>query len=142
MIRRPPRSTRTDTLFPYTTLFRSELHLHGGRAVVNAVLAALSQEERLREARPGEFTRRAFENGRIDLSEAEGLADLLFAETEAQRRGAIAMVEGPFSRRAAVWAMDLLCISALVAFVLDFLVLDASSEGCVVTRYFLSLNIE
>src|SRR3546814_2935944 len=77
MIRRPPRSTRTDTLFPYTTLFRSELHLHGGRAVVNAVLAALSQEERLREARPGEFTRRAFENGRIDLSEAEGLADLL-----------------------------------------------------------------
>src|SRR3546814_13684684 len=63
----------------------AELHLHGGRAVVNAVLAALSQEERLREARPGEFTRRAFENGRIDLSEAEGLADLLFAETEAQR---------------------------------------------------------
>src|SRR3546814_17427476 len=99
MIRRPPNSTLTVPLFPSTTLFRS-----------NAVLAALSQEERLREARPGEFTRRAFENGRIDLSEAEGLADLLFAETEAQRRGAIAMVEGHFSRRVAVWEMDLLRI--------------------------------
>src|SRR3546814_18224059 len=115
MIRRPPRSTRTDTLFPYTTLFRS-----GGRAVVNAVLAALLREECLREARPGEFTRRAFENGRIDLSEAEGLADLLFAETEAQRRGAIAMAEGHFSRRVAVWEKDLLSISALVEGPLDF----------------------
>src|SRR3546814_19590929 len=92
----------------------AELHLHVGSGVLIAVLAALSQEERLREARPGEFTRRAFENGRIDLSEAEGLADLLFAETEAQRRGAIAMVEGHLSRRVDVWEMDLIRISAFV----------------------------
>src|SRR3546814_15868346 len=131
MIRRPPRSTRTDTLFPYTTLFRSELHLHGGRAVVNAVLAALSQEERLREARPGEFTRRAFENGRIDLSEAEGLADLLFAETEAQRRGAIAMVEGHFYGRVAFWEMTFLRISALWESGLVFSDMVAFREGAV-----------
>ena len=66
----------------------AELHLHGGRSVVAAVLAALAGMEGLREAKPGEFTRRAFENGRIDLAEAEGLADLLTAETQSQRRAA------------------------------------------------------
>ncbi|MBK5265327.1 MAG: tRNA uridine-5-carboxymethylaminomethyl(34) synthesis GTPase MnmE [Alphaproteobacteria bacterium] len=98
----------------------AELHLHGGRAVVQAVLSALAVQEGLREALPGEYTRRAFENGRIDLSEAEGLADLLFAETEAQRRSAIAMAEGHFSRRVVQWQSDLLHISALVEAELDF----------------------
>ncbi|HKR17535.1 MAG TPA: tRNA uridine-5-carboxymethylaminomethyl(34) synthesis GTPase MnmE [Rhizorhapis sp.] len=109
----------------------AELHLHGGRAVVQAVLSALAQCEGLREALPGEFTRRAFENGRIDLSEAEGLADLLFAETEAQRRSAIAMAEGHFSRRVAAWQKELLRISALVEAELDFSDEDDVPDGAV-----------
>jgi tRNA modification GTPase len=109
----------------------AELHLHGGRAVVHAVLAALGRLPGLREAMPGEFTRRAFENGRIDLSEAEGLADLLFAETEAQRRSAIAMAEGHFSRRVAAWQAELLTISALVEAELDFSDEDDVPEGAV-----------
>jgi tRNA modification GTPase len=68
-----------------------EYQCHGGRAVVDAVLAALTSIEGLRPATEGEFTRRAFANGRIDLTEAEGLADLLSAETESQRRAAMAI---------------------------------------------------
>jgi tRNA modification GTPase len=109
----------------------AELHLHGGRAVVHAILAALGRLPGLREALPGEFTRRAFENGRIDLSEAEGLADLLFAETEAQRRSAIAMAEGHFSRRVAAWQRELLTISALVEAELDFSDEDDVPDGAV-----------
>ncbi|HEX2148304.1 MAG TPA: tRNA uridine-5-carboxymethylaminomethyl(34) synthesis GTPase MnmE, partial [Pseudorhizobium sp.] len=66
-----------------------ELHLHGSRAVVNAVLAELSGLEGLRSAEAGEFSRRAFENGRLDLVEAEGLSELIAAETEMQRRLAV-----------------------------------------------------
>ena len=72
----------------------AEFHLHGGRAVVDGVEEALAKIEGLRKARAGEFTRRAFANGRIDLAEAEGLADLLSAETELQRRAAIANAGG------------------------------------------------
>src|SRR3989440_9640177 len=67
----------------------AELHLHGGRAVVAAVLEALGKLPGLRSAEAGEFTRRAFENGRLDLTAVEGLADLVFAETEAQRAPAM-----------------------------------------------------
>ncbi|MEE4451964.1 tRNA uridine-5-carboxymethylaminomethyl(34) synthesis GTPase MnmE [Novosphingobium resinovorum] len=98
----------------------AELHLHGGRAVVNAVEAALAQMPGLRRAVPGEFTRRAFANGRIDLAEAEGLADLLSAETELQRRSAIAMAGGVLSRQVEQWRDGLLGISAAVEAVLDF----------------------
>jgi tRNA modification GTPase len=76
----------------------AELHLHGGRAVVAAVEAALAATPGLRRAEAGEFTRRAFENGRIDLAEAEGLADLLAAETESQRVQALGMASGHVSR--------------------------------------------
>lgn len=107
----------------------AELHLHGGRAVVHAVLATLGRCNGLREARPGEYTRRAFENGRIDLNEAEGLADLLFAETEAQRRSAIAMAEGHFSGHVALWQIELLKISALVEAELDFSDEDDVPDG-------------
>ena len=86
----------------------AELHLHGGRAVVAAVLAALAAMTGLRAAEPGEFTRRAFENGRIDLSEAEGLADLLAAETESQRRAALALAGGALSRQVEAWQARLL----------------------------------
>ncbi len=75
-----------------------EFHVHGGRAVADAVLAALSSLDGLRLAEPGEFTRRALENGRIDLTEAEGLADLIEAETESQRRAALAVAEGGLRR--------------------------------------------
>lgn len=102
----------------------AELHLHGGRAVVAAVHAALGAMTGLREAEAGEFTRRAFENGRIDLAEAEGLADLLAAETEAQRRSALALAEGALGRKVEGWQRALLAISAKVEADLDF-----SDEG-------------
>ena len=98
----------------------AELHLHGGRGVVAAVEKALSQMPELRRATPGEFTRRAFANGRIDLAEAEGLADLLEAETELQRRAALAMAGGHLSRIAADWRERTLALSASVESALDF----------------------
>jgi tRNA modification GTPase len=101
-----------------------ELHLHGGRAVVAAVLGALAAIEGLRPAVPGEFTRRAFENGRIDLAEAEGLADLLAAETQSQRRSALALAEGALSRRVAEWERRVLALAAALEAVIDF-----SDEG-------------
>ncbi|MFA7604527.1 MAG: tRNA uridine-5-carboxymethylaminomethyl(34) synthesis GTPase MnmE [Novosphingobium sp.] len=98
----------------------AELHCHGGRAVVAAVEAALAALPQLRRATPGEFTRRAFANGRIDLAEAEGLADLLSAETELQRRSALAMAGGGFSRLVEAWRERVLAASAAVEAVLDF----------------------
>lgn len=98
----------------------AELHLHGGRAVVAAVEAALAALPDMRRATPGEFTRRAFANGRIDLAEAEGLADLLSAETELQRRAALANAGGALSRRVEGWREDLLALSAAVEAMLDF----------------------
>jgi tRNA modification GTPase len=98
----------------------AELHLHGGRSVVGAVLGVLGEQAGLRLAAPGEFTRRAFENGRIDLAEAEGLADLLAAETEAQRRNALALASGALSRAVEVWRRDLLAASARIEAILDF----------------------
>jgi tRNA modification GTPase len=98
----------------------AELHLHGGRAVVWAVEAALSALQGLRRAAPGEFTRRAFANGRMDINEAEGLADLLVAETEWQRRAASAMMGGGFSRAMEGWRNDLLTLSASTEAELDF----------------------
>lgn len=97
-----------------------ELHCHGGRAVVSAVLAALGRLESCREAEPGEFTRRALENGRIDLTEAEGLADLLEAETESQRRAALLMAEGALCRQVAEWRERLLELSARAEATIDY----------------------
>lgn len=98
----------------------AEFHCHGGRAVVAAVEAALAELPGLRRAEPGEFTRRAFVNGRIDLAEAEGLADLLAAETELQRQAAVAMAGGSLSREVGAWREGLLALSAAVEAVLDF----------------------
>lgn len=107
----PHTATGEDTL---------ELHCHGGRAVVRAVEAALAALPGLRAAQPGEFTRRAFANGRIDLAEAEGLADLLAAETELQRQTAMATAGGAFSQQVAAWHERVLQLSAAVEAVLDF----------------------
>lgn len=97
----------------------AELHLHGGRAVVRAVEAALAAMPCLRGAEAGEFTRRALASGRIDLTEAEGLADLLAAETEAQRRAAMRAAEGGIRKRIEGWAARTLQLSAAVEALLD-----------------------
>jgi tRNA modification GTPase len=96
-----------------------ELHLHGGRAVVRAIESALGALPGLRAAEPGEFTRRALTNGRLDLSAAEGLGDLLMAETEAQRRVAVRTSEGAVRREVEGWTTQLLALSAQVEAVLD-----------------------
>ena len=98
----------------------AELHCHGGRAVIASVEAALAAVPKLRRATSGEFTRRAFVNGKIDLAEAEGLADLLSAETELQRMSAMALAGGVFSRMVESWRTRLLDCSAALEAVLDF----------------------
>lgn len=98
----------------------AELHLHGGKAVIAAIEAELAQIPGLRRAEAGEFTRRAFANGRIDLAEAEGLADLLAAETELQRRSALEMAQGGFSRELGGWRERVLGLSAQLEAALDF----------------------
>jgi len=98
----------------------AELHCHGGRAVVDAIEKALGKIAGLRPAEPGEFTRRSFANGRIDLAQAEGLSDLLAAETELQRSAAIAMVGGAFSQTIEGWRERVLHLSAQLEAALDF----------------------
>jgi tRNA modification GTPase len=97
----------------------AELHLHGGRAVVAAVARALN-DFGIRPAEPGEFTRRALFNGRLDLSAVEGLADLLAAETESQRREALRRADGALTRRTADWTRRLTAIAAGVEAVIDY----------------------
>jgi tRNA modification GTPase len=97
-----------------------ELQLHGGRAVITAVLGALSQLAGLRPAEAGEFTRRAFENGKLDLTAVEGLADLVMAETEGQRRQAFRQMAGALGNRAENWRAQLIQALALVEARIDF----------------------
>lgn len=97
-----------------------ELHLHGGRAVVAAVEQALAAQSNLRAAVAGEFTRRALTNGRIDLIQAQGLADLLEAETEQQRRLAIESADGAVSRMVTGWMDSLSRLGALIEAAIDF----------------------
>jgi tRNA modification GTPase len=109
----------------------AELHLHGGRAVVAAVLAVLGDLPGLRVAQAGEFTRRAFENGRIDLAQAEGLADLLSAETEGQRRHALQLATGHFSQHIKLWQTGLLRLSAQIEAAIDFSDEDDVPDGVI-----------
>jgi tRNA modification GTPase len=98
----------------------AELQLHGSPAVVAAVLEALGRMDGLRLAEPGEFTRRAMDNGRLDLAQVEGLADLLQAETEAQRRQAQRVLSGSIGRAAESWRADLIRAAALLEATIDF----------------------
>ena len=98
----------------------AELQLHGSRAVIAAVLRALGAMEGLRPAEAGEFARRAFENGRLDLTAVEGLADLIYAETEAQRRQAYRQLKGLLGDRAEGWRTRLIEALALVEARIDF----------------------
>jgi tRNA modification GTPase len=98
----------------------AELQLHGGQAVIAGVLDALSMIEGCRPAEAGEFTRRAFENGRLDLTAVEGLADLIAAETQAQRRLAFRQLKGLIGDRAEAWRRRLIEALALVEALIDF----------------------
>lgn len=97
-----------------------ELQAHGGRAVIAAVLDALGSIDGLRMAEPGEFTRRGFENGKLDLTAVEGLADLVGAETEGQRRLAFRQMKGLLGNRAETWRKRLIQALALVEARIDF----------------------
>lgn len=102
----------------------AEFQVHGGKAVVAGILEALSEVEGCRPAEAGEFSRRAFENGKLDLVEAEGLAELIHSETEAQRRLAHYLAEGHLSRAYGQWMAQLSEARALIEAELDF-----SDEG-------------
>jgi len=102
----------------------AELQIHGGRAIVAAVLRTLGQLEGFRLAEPGEFTRRAFDHGRLDLTAVEGLADLIYAETEAQRRQALRQFKGLLADRVESWRGRLIGALALLEGSIDF-----SDEG-------------
>ena len=96
------------------------MQLHGGRAVIAATLAALGKIEGLRPAEPGEFTRRAFENGKLDLTAVEGLADLVAAETQGQRAQALRQMQGWLGKRAESWRERLIRALALIEAAIDF----------------------
>jgi tRNA modification GTPase len=102
----------------------AEFHVHGGRAVLAALFAALAGFENVRAAEPGEFTRRAFENGKLDLTEAEGLDDLIHADTDRQRRQALRQLKGLLGDRARDWRARIIEASALIEAGIDF-----SDEG-------------
>ena len=102
----------------------AEFHVHGGRAVLASLFAALSAIENLRAAEPGEFTRRAFENGKLDLTEAEGLDDLIHADTDRQRRQALRQLKGLLGDKARDWRAQIIEASALIEAGIDF-----SDEG-------------
>jgi tRNA modification GTPase len=102
----------------------AEFHVHGGRAVLAALFAALSLFENTRAAEPGEFTRRAFENGKLDLTEAEGLDDLIHADTDRQRRQALRQLKGLLGDKARSWRAQIIEASALIEAGIDF-----SDEG-------------
>jgi len=105
-----------------------ELQCHGGRAVVDVLLGCLAAQRRLRPAEPGEFTRRAFANGRIDLTQAEGLADLIEAETELQRKAALRVAEGGLRERIEQWRERLVELSARAERLIDY-VDEEDDEG-------------
>src|ERR1700676_1929610 len=102
----------------------AEFHVHGGRAVLTALFSALSGFENVRAAEPGEFTRRAFENGKLDLTEAEGLDDLIHADTDRQRRQALRQLKGLLGDKARGWRAQIIQASALIEAGIDF-----SDEG-------------
>lgn len=97
-----------------------EFQCHGSPAVASAMLGALSDDGRGRLAEPGEFTRRALENGRLDVAQVEGLADLIEAETESQRRQAMRVMQGALGARVEVWRKDLIRAVSLIEATIDF----------------------
>lgn len=111
-----------------------EFHVHGGRAVVDGLLAALGEIPRCRLAEPGEFTRWAVENGKFDLTQAEGLADLIAAETEAQRHQALRQYGGVLTRLYEGWREDLIRAAAWVEASIDFADEEIPAEALMEAR--------
>jgi tRNA modification GTPase len=120
----------------------AEFQLHGGRAVVAAVLAALGNVPGLRPAEAGEFTRRAFLNGKLDLTRVEGLADLIGAETEAQRRQALRQLAGLLGDHAERWRAQLIEALALVEALIDFPDEDAVGENVLAPALAMAAQLE
>lgn len=97
-----------------------EFQIHGSHAIVSAVLGSLSEFDRARMAEPGEFTRRALENDRLDLAQVEGLGDLIESETEAQRKQALRTFSGHLGAKVEGWRADLIRAMALLEVTIDF----------------------
>ena len=116
-----------------------ELHIHGGKAVVDAMLATLYSIDRCRMAEAGEFTRRAFANGKFDLTAAEGLADLISAETDSQRRLALQISSGAQAQLYASWRMDIIRARALIEAELDFAD-ESDVPGSVSDQVWIAMN--
>ena len=111
-----------------------ELHLHGSTAVVKSVLEQLGKQDDLRSADPGEFTRRSLENGKLDLAQVEGLADLIDAETEAQRRQALRVLSGELGKKAERWRSKLLRAAALLEAAIESASKEHSSRSARLLR--------
>ncbi|GGE28789.1 tRNA modification GTPase MnmE [Agaricicola taiwanensis] len=128
----------------------AELHVHGGHAVIDGVLKALGRQPGLRPADPGEFSRRAFLNGKLDLSEAEALADLIDAETVMQRRQALRGMDQGIGRLAEEWRDRLIDVRALAEATIDFIdegdvpdeVMDDIREGLGALRHELASTLD
>jgi tRNA modification GTPase len=131
----------------FTGEVMAELHLHGSAAVLAATSRALSVQPGLRLAVPGEFTRRALENGRLDLTQVEGLADLIDAETEAQRRQALRVMSGDIGKRSEIWRKQLIRAAALLEATIDFVDEDVPVDvmpevTAIVARLLAELRVE
>ena len=97
-----------------------EIHCHGSLAVIEAITDYLARQDELRIANPGEFTQRAFANQKMDLTEIEGLADLIDAQTEDQRRQAIHQLKGALRQKATTWRHDIISLAARLESLIDF----------------------
>src|SRR5215467_12415248 len=120
----------------------AELHTHGSRAVVSEVIEAVLSLDGTRLAEPGEFARRAFENGKLDLTQVEGLADLISAETEAQRRQAFQQLKGLLGDRAERWRQQLTEALALIEASIDFPDEDVISEKVILPALAVAKELE
>jgi len=123
----------------------AEIHCHGGPAVVAAILKSLGDLPDLRMAEPGEFTRRAFDHGRLDLIQIEGLADLISAETEAQRRAALRHADGALGRQIKEWSSGLTKSCALLEATIDFAdedIPDSTFDALVAQVFHVKQSIE
>ncbi|KAK2177643.1 hypothetical protein NP493_587g00000 [Ridgeia piscesae] len=117
-----------------------EFHVHGGPAVVTTTLQALGSIPGLRPAEPGEFTKRAFQNGKLDLTEVEGLADLIAAETELQHRQALRQMEGDLASLYSGWTQRLTTSTASLEAHIDFSEDDNLDDGILEKGHLLSVS--
>ncbi len=97
-----------------------EIHCHGSLSVIDAITNYLARQDGVRLARAGEFTKRAFDNGKMDLTEVEGLADLIASQTDSQRRQALGQLKGQIRRQAMAWRQEIITLSGRLESVIDF----------------------